>query len=84
MKPELKKKTEDTTWLEILGSCLTLIFLVVVIAVVVVATVVLGAFIFMLVWNATVFEVFGGPELTLLQAFLVSVLISMIGSVFKK
>ena len=58
-------------------KCLILLGLVV--AVTAVPTV-----IFMLLWNAVVAGIFGGPELTLLQAFLVSCLLSFIGSAFRK
>lgn len=84
MKPGLKKKTEDTTWAEIIGSCVILVAIVIGIIALIVALTVLGTWIFMVIWNFTVFEIFGGPELGMLQAFAVSMIISMIGGAFSK
>ena len=84
MKPGLKKKTEDTTWAEIIGSCVILVAIIVVIIAFVIAMFLLGTWVFMVVWNFTVFDIFGGPELSMIQAFAVSLLIGIIGGAFSK
>ena len=75
---------DQKTWAEILAGCAAVVGMAVGAIVIVVAIAALSAFIFMIIWNATVFDIFNGPELSLWQAFLVSVLLSMIGSAFSR
>ena len=74
----------EKTWAEIAAGCLAAIMALAGAGLVIGGLIALFTFIFMLVWNATVYDIFGGPELSLIQAFLVSVLISFIGSVFSR